>query len=159
MEGRLKQTSQTPFGDTFDALCPHYVAMGMPYDLYWDGEYGSKTAYREAYKLKLETEQRMADQSNWYMGQYIIAVLHAVPLLVAGLNTKGSNLPSYPDKPILEKQAEEKKTKNAEEERRKQEEDQTKLAMSVFQSAIAKINQNIVKRLEREKAQKAISGQ
>ena len=145
-EDSPKQPSQTPYGDTFDELCPHYLAMGMPYDLYWDGEVGSKTAYRKAYQIQMESKQRMTDQANWNMGQYIIAVLQAVPLFVGGLNTKGVNLPTYPDKPILEKHIEEKN----EEDRRKKEEDQQKLAMAMFQAMVTSFNKNTEGRKARE---------
>lgn len=150
-----KQTSLTPYGDTFDLLLPKYMAMGMTYDQYWDGEVGMKTAYREAYRDRIEQEQRIADRNNWLMGQYIMSALNAVPLLVAGLNVKrGTTLPKYPEKPFYDTMDEQKK----EEDRQKREEDQTRLAMAMFQSAIERFNGNIQKRLE-EEAKAAPSGQ
>ena len=148
-----KQTSPTPYGDIFDELAPHYLLMGMTWDEYWDGEYGMKKACREAYKMRIENEQRMTDTSNWYMGQYIMAVLQCVPLLVGGLNVKETTqLPSYPDKPFLEKAEAEKK----EEHRKKAEEDRTMAAMALFQAGIEKFN----KRFEKEqKAKATTSGQ
>ena len=142
-----KQTSLTPYGDIFDELFPHYLLMGMTPEQYWDGEYGLKTAYRKAYTLRLENEQRISDRNNWYMGQYIIAALQAVPLFVGGFNTKGANIPSYPDKPFFQQEEERKK----EEVRKKNEEDQSKLAMALFQAMTAKFNKNIEKRLERQR--------
>ena len=147
--------SATPYGDIFDEMLPHYLAMGMPYDMYWDGEYGTKTAFRKAYQIRLENEQRMADVNNWYMGQYLIGALQAVPLFVGGLNTKGITLPEYPDKPFLQKAEEKKK----EEDRQKQEEDQSKVAQALFQQMVAKMNGNIIRRLEREKREREGSGQ
>ena len=147
-DGQPKQTSPTPYGDTFDELLPHYMAMGMTYDEYWDGEYGTKKACRKAYRIRMENEQRRADLNNWYMGQYMIAVLQAVPLLVAGLNVKHtSNLPQYPDKPFLEKIEEQKK----EEVRKQKEEDQSRMAMALFQAMTLKFNKNVEKRLAKEK--------
>ena len=152
MEDRLteddkpKQTSPTPYGDIFDEALPHYMAMGMTYDEFWEGEYGRKKACRKAYQIRIENEQKLADRQNWYMGQYLINVLQAVPLFVAGFNTKGANLPDYPDKPYFEKFEEQKK----EESRKKHEEDQSKLAMAMFQAMTAKFNKNIEKRLEKQ---------
>lgn len=144
MGDRLTETSLTPYGDIFDEVLPSYMAMGMTYDQYWDGEVGMKTAYRNAYRARIEQEQRIADRNNWLMGQYIISVLNSVPLLVAGLNVKkGANLPQYMEKPIYERMDAEKK----EEDRKKYEENQTKLAMSMFQAGIEKFNRNILKRL------------
>ena len=111
--------------------------MGMPYDMYWDGEYGTKKAFRKAYQIRMETEQRLADRNSWYIGQYMMNVLHAVPLLVAGLNVKNTaNLPKYPEKPYYELAEEKKK----EEVQRKSREDQQKLAMAFFQAGVAKFN-------------------
>lgn len=133
------------FGDIFDALCPQYMAIGMTPEQYWDGESGLKKLYREAYRIRMETEQRVADRNNWYMGQYLISALQAVPLLVAGLNVKSSTrLPKYPDKPFLEQFEEEKKEKA----RKQKQEDQTMLAMAMFQAGIEKFNRNFMNRQE-----------
>ena len=127
--------------------------MGMTYDEFWDGEYGTKHACRKAYQIRIENEQRLADRNNWYMGQYILSVLQAIPLLVAGLNVKNtSNLPKYPEKPFFDQFEERKK----EETRKQKEEDQMKLAMAMFQAGIAKFN----KRFQKEEKPKAVeSGQ
>lgn len=137
-----KQTSPTPLGDTFDEALPHYLSIGMPYDLYWDGEFGTKRAYRKAYELQLERDQRLDDKSNWYLGQYIMAALKTTPLLVAGLNVKqGAQLPGYIEKPFFEAAEEQKK----EEVRRKKEENQQKMAMAMFQAMAAQFNKNFEK--------------
>lgn len=150
-----QKTSSTPCGDIFDDQLPYYLAMGMPYDLFWDGEYGTRRAFLKSYRIRLENERRMADVNNWYMGQYIIAALQAVPLFVGGLNTKGITLPEYPGKPFLETAEARKK----EEDRQKYEEDQSKIAMAMFQAAISKFNKNVEKRLEKEKQEREGSGQ
>ena len=143
-----KQTSETPYGDIFDELFPHYLLMGMTPEQYWDGEGMLKKAYRKAYQMRIENEQRIADRNNWYMGQYLISVLQAVPLLVAGLNVKSTTrLPEYPDKPFFEKIEAQKN----EEVRKKQEEDQTKLMMAMFQAGVARFN----KRMEQQSAAKS----
>lgn len=144
-----EQAAPKSYGDIFDELFPHYLVFGMTPEQYWDGESWLKPAYRKAYTLRLENEQRISDRNNWYMGQYLIAAIRTVPLLVAGLNVKSSTkLPDYPEKPFLE-EAEFKKNEDM---RRKREEDQQKLAMAMFQAMTMKLNRNIEKRLEREKA-------
>ena len=146
-EKQSKQTSPYPYGDIFDELFPHYLLMGMTPEQYWDGESGWKKAFREAYRMRMENEQKLADQQNWYMGQYIMCVLQSVPLLVGGVNVKPSTkLPDYPDKPFLERLEAEKK----EEVRKKKEEDQSRLAMAMFQAMITKFNKNVEERLERQ---------
>ncbi len=153
-EEEPEQTSPTPYGDIFDQVLPNYMAMGMTYEQFWDGEFGTKTAYREAYRIRIEQEQRIADRNNWLMGQYVMSALSAVPLLVAGLNVKrGTKLPEYPDKPFYDRLDADRK----EEDRKKREEDQAKLAMAMFQAGIEKFNKNLQRRQEVEKA--AESGQ
>ena len=144
-EDAPQQTESRSYGDIFDEFLPQYMAIGMTYDEYWDGEFGTKRAARKAYEIRMRNEQMMADRLNWYMGQYIISALSATPLLVSGFNVKqGSNIPDYIDKPILEKAEENQK----EEVRKKQEEDQTKMAMAMMQAAFNKFN----KRFERKPA-------
>ena len=147
-EDEPKQTGPHPYGDTFDELFPHYLLMGMTPEQYWDGESQLKPAYRKAYELRMENEQKLADRNNWYMGQYLIRALQAVPLFVGGFNTKGVHLPEYPDKPFLETYEAQKK----EEVRKKQEEDQTRLAMAMMQAAINRFNKNFEKRQQEAKA-------
>ena len=144
-----RQASPTPYGDTFDELLPHYMARGMSYQDYWDGESGMKRAVRKAFEIRLENEQKLADRQNWYMGQYMIMVLQCVLLLVGGLNVKPSTrLPEYPDKPFFDKFEAMKK----QEADRKSQEDQTRLAMALFQEGIEKFNRNFMKKQEQEKA-------
>ena len=146
-DGETKQTSPTPYGDMFDALAPHYMAIGMTWEQFWDGECGMKKAFREANRIRLENEQKLADMNHWYMGQYIIAAIQAVPLMVPGVNMKkGASLPDYPDKPFFEKQEALKK----EEARKQHEEDQSKLAMAMFQAMTTRFNKNVEKRLAQQ---------
>ena len=150
-EEGTQQTESRSYGDIFDELFPHYLIMGMTPEQYWDGESELKIAYRKAYQLKSEMEQRMADRNNWYMGQYLIAVLQSVPLLVGGLNVKSSTrLPEYPSQPFLEKAMAEKKQAV----KKKHEEDQMALAMAMFHAGVEKFNRNILKRQQEQEARR-----
>ena len=123
------------------------MAIGMTYDEYWDGEYGTKRAARKAYEIRVRNEQILADRQNWLMMQYIRAVFAATPLLVGGLNVKsGTNLPELPQKPFLEQAEEQKK----EEVRKQKEEDQMKLATALMQQTFLRFN----KRFEKDQAKK-----
>lgn len=139
------QTGPQSYGDIFDRLLPEYMAIGMTYDEYWDGEFGTKRAARKAFEIRIKNEQMMADRQNWYMGQYLMFVLRATPLLVGGLNVKATTrLPEYPEKPFYEQYEEQKK----EEVRKKKEEEQAKLAMAMMHAMFNKFN----KRFEERKA-------
>ena len=150
MENRLtEKPSDHPYGDAFDAFLPHYLAMGMPFDLYWDGEYGTKTAYRDAYRIRIENEQRFADWNCWNMAQYLMVVSKATALYVNGFVPKGTQLEKFPSKPFLEEAEDRKK----EEDIKKKQEDQSMAAMAMFQAFVSQFNKNVEKRLEREKQQ------
>lgn len=157
MDNRLtgdnpKQAGSKSYGDIFDEFLPEYMAIGMTYDEYWNGEFGTKRAARKAYAIRTKNQQILADRQNWYLGQYMKRVLESTALLVAGLNVKkGAKLPEYPDKPFFETFEEQKK----EEVRKQKEEDQIKLAMAMMHAAFNRFN----KRFEQRQAegQKAIA--
>lgn len=136
-------------GKIFDELFPHYMVMGMTPEQYWDGENWLKPAFRKAYQLKMENEQKLADRQNWYLGQYIAKALQAVQqvVLVPGFNAKKNiSMPDYPDKPFFETIEEQKK----EEARKKKEEDQSKLAMAMFHAMAAQFNKNFEKKKQEQ---------
>ena len=150
-----QQTESRSYGDIFDEFLPEYMAIGMTYDEYWDGEFGTKRAARKAYAIRIKNEQILADRQNWSLGQYMAAVLRSVPLLVAGLNVKPSTkLPDYPQKPFLETIEEQKK----EEVRKRKEEDQMKLAMAMMHAAFNKFNKRFEERQAAEKAKAVATG-
>lgn len=152
-EEQPQQTSPYPYGDIFDELFPHYLLMGMTPEQYWDGENFLKKAYRKAYRMRMENEQRLADRNNWYMGQYMVRVLQCVPLLVGGLNVKPSTrLPEYPDKPFMEQYEAEHKAAVL----KKNEEDRAQMAMAMFQASIEKFNKHFV---QKQEAKDKASGQ
>lgn len=146
---KSKQTSPTPYGDIFDRLFPHYLVMGMTPEQYWDGESGLKKAYREAYRIRRENEDRIADRNMWLQGMYIRDALQSVAYIVNGFAPKGAKLEPYPDKPRLEKAEEEKR----EEVQKKKEENQMTLAMAMMQAFADQFNKNRAKK--QQKAQEA----
>lgn len=66
------------YTETFEKLCPLYMAMGMSYELYWDGDPEAATMYRKAYRLK----QNMANEMAWIQGAYIYDALCAVSPII-----------------------------------------------------------------------------
>lgn len=159
-EDQPRQTSRTPYGDFFDELLPQYMAIGMPYDLFWDGPPGARKAFLKAYQIRTETEQRVADSRFWQMGQYIRDALKSVQLKAVAVPVeKIKGLDHYPEKPYMVQADEERKLKEKKaktEEIRKKQEDQSKLAMAMFQSFVTRMNGSITKKLEK---QQAVTGQ
>ncbi len=61
----------------FSDLCPQYMAMGMTYDEYWNGEADKCMYAREAHQLKI----REANERDCRMGYYVYdAVSKLYPL-------------------------------------------------------------------------------
>lgn len=55
----------------FETQCPKYMAMGMTYDEYWNGDPWLVKYYREAYKERLRAQNTM----NYMQASYIYEVL------------------------------------------------------------------------------------
>lgn len=141
------------YSDIFRKAFPEYLAMGMPAKEYWEGEADLVTGYREAYRIRIENEERAWDRDAWLAGIYIQKALASVPLLVNGFVPKGAHTQEYPEKPMLQKAHEEKR----EADRKKSEEEKTKLAMALMQAAVNKFNKNFLKR-QAEKQKREVAG-
>lgn len=121
----------------------------MSAEEYWDGEPWLVKSYREAYRIRVESESRAADINAWRVGEYIRQALVSVPVTVNGWAPKGHSLRDYPDKPMSMAAEEQKR----ETDRKKQEENKQELAQAMFHAFAEKMNRNIRKRLEKEQEQ------
>ena len=64
----------------FERACPHYMAMGMTYEQFWDGDISAHRAYREAKRIRLSEQNQMA----WLQGLYVYeAIADLAPVLKA----------------------------------------------------------------------------
>lgn len=70
--------------------------MGMTREEFWEQDSTLVIAYRKAWEIRQEQENRMA----WLQGLYIHHALASVPIVVQGFAKKSSKLPSYPEKPF-----------------------------------------------------------
>lgn len=107
----VKQKGKAPsltFTELFDKLCPMYMAMGMSYAEFYDGDPTLVIPYREAYLQK----RRMANHDLWMQGRYIYDALCAVYPLFR-FSFKGGEIRSEPyveePYPLTEKEAEERR--------------------------------------------------
>ena len=106
-----KEESETPISDMLDRSCAYYMAIGIPYDEFWNGDYTRLKFEVEAHKIRLEEK----NQELWLQGLYVFdAVSAAVNNAMAG---KGHQKQKYREKPIRitelseeEKSAEKEKT-------------------------------------------------
>ena len=79
-------------------VLPYYLAIGMPYDLFWNGDPTLVRVYREAHELR--NEQR--NQEMWVQGLYnykaFKTVIEAFSYGMSG--GSGSKPSDYPTEPI-----------------------------------------------------------
>lgn len=130
----------------FREAFPHYIVMGMSAEEFWDGDPWLAKAYRKAYQIRLENENRIADRDAWRLGQYMRYALSSIAIVVNGFVPKGYHMTEYPEKPMTVT-AEEQKN---EEVRKKQEDNKQAMAQAMFHAFAEKMNKNIRRRLERE---------
>ena len=89
-----KPKSDTPIADMLDKLCPYYMALGVTYDEFWNGDYTHLKYYIE--KNKLENGKR--NHELWLQGLYnYIAFTTA---LENAFSKKGSAPKRYIEKPL-----------------------------------------------------------
>lgn len=68
------------FSEIADEQCPHYMAIGVPRDEYWHGDYTQLADYREAHKIKLDMENYYACLQGAYVYDalcFVSPILHA----------------------------------------------------------------------------------
>ena len=46
--------------EAFENVCPAYMAYGMTYEQFWDGDVSAHKAYREAHKLRMKERNTFA---------------------------------------------------------------------------------------------------
>ena len=91
-------------------LCPDYMAMGMTWDEYWDGDPQMTVAFRKMHRMKQESR----NQEMWLQGMYIYeALLDASPMF-RDLVKEAKPIP-YPTKPYPLNREDSEKRKEQEE--------------------------------------------
>ena len=87
---------QKTVAQLLDEAFPHYLAMGMTEEQYWDKDVTLAISYRKAYKIK----QEEANYQAWLNGLYFWKALQTAPIFVNGFMPKGARVDPYFDKPI-----------------------------------------------------------
>lgn len=81
--------------EIFYKYLPYYLSIGMPYDLFWDGDCRLVEAYRRAEELR----QRMTNQHLWLQGLYFYEALCDVSPVLRAFAKKGVKPSPYPNEP------------------------------------------------------------
>lgn len=127
-------------------MCPQYMAMGMTYEEYWDKECDMAPAFREAYRLRKEDENRAA----WLQGMYVYeAICDASPILHAFARS-GTRAHPYAKEPYeYIKRRKTKAEKNAE---------KTQKTVEYMQKMAAMFNQNFEKKQKEKELNAMMQG-
>lgn len=150
-EKRERQKRPNTISEIFRMAFPQYLAIGMTAEQFWDGEGWLVKSYREAHRIRMETDLRVRDRDAWNLGNYIRHALVSVGITVNGFAPKNHRLSPYPERPFVEKYDAEKAEGEKEEARKKAQENQQTLAKAMFQAFAEKMNRGIRDRLEKEK--------
>ena len=152
---RIQEDEEKSFSEIFHELFPHYLAIGMTWEQYWEQDCSLVRDYRKAFKIRLENERnhwmRIHDNAAWLNGLYLRNALNSTYLLVNGFVPKGTRAIDYPEKPLMELEEERQKK----EDKQKREEAQMKYAMAMMHAQVVQFNKNFLQRQkEQEKKQK-----
>lgn len=105
--GESKDFAALSYTEVFYTHLPYYLAIGMPYDLYWNGDCRLTECYRRAEEIK----QRQRNQELWLQGMYIYEALCDVSPILQAFAKKGTKPTPYTSEPyaITAKQVQEKR--------------------------------------------------
>ena len=103
-------TSPQSFTDIFEAVCPLYMAMGMTYEQFWNGEVEMAAAYRKADQIR----RRRINEELWLEGIYMA---DALSVTVGNMFSKGAKH-QYPSEPLPITEAEQQERREREQKAR-----------------------------------------
>ena len=83
------------FTDSFEKACPEYMALGMTYDEFWNGDPCRAKYYREAEEIR----QKKRDYDMWLQGRYVYDALCAVSPLLHAFAPSGTQAIDYTEEP------------------------------------------------------------
>lgn len=100
-------------GQHFDEQFPHYLAIGMSYDEFWNQDSDLVHAYRLAHQIQL----REKNQLLWMQGRYFYDALSAVSPVLNAFAKAGTQAEKYAEWPypitLAERVAEEERVAKA----------------------------------------------
>ena len=114
--GQGSSSSLSTYTERFYELFPYYLAIGMTYEQYWDGDCTLPKYYRKAEELRNEKR----NQELWLQGMYIYEAICDVAPILHAFAKKGTKPTPYSSKPYpltnkqVEQEEEEKQRKLAE---------------------------------------------
>lgn len=86
-----EQGVEQSFSDVLDKLCAYYMALGVPCDEFWNGDYTLLKYYADRHKIAVEQQ----NEQLWLQGMYFYEALNVA---LAQAFSKHSSA-KYPEKP------------------------------------------------------------
>lgn len=121
--GDSERVAALSYTEVFYKHLPYYLSIGMPCELFWDGDCRLTESYRRAEEIKL----RKKNQDLWLQGMYIYEALCDVSPVLQAFAKKGTKPTPYSSEPyaITEQQVRERRER---EERLRYEKTKAKMA-------------------------------
>lgn len=126
------------YTERFEEICPSYMAIGMTYEQFWDGDSTMVIAYRKADRLKADIVNRNA----WLQGMYVYEALCDVAPIVRAFS-KAKSPTKYRSEPFELREPEIKKEVETKEDK------SDKRAKTVMEIFMASFNQRMMKKGEK----------
>ena len=126
------------YTDLFEKQCPEYMAMGMTYDEFWNGDGLMVKSVRKAYEIKREKE----NFDMWLQARYIYDVMCCLSPIYRAFSTATEPIPFH-DKPYALTEAQAEKSREDEE---KKKYEQTRVAIM---NMVNKVNKKIMEKGEK----------
>lgn len=109
-EGDGRTAPHFSYTDTFYEAFPHYLAMGMTYEQYWNGDVDLVRYYKKAQEIKNQRK----NQELWLQGMYIYEVLCDVAPIYHAFAKSGTKPRPYSEQPYpLTQEEQEQKEERA----------------------------------------------
>ena len=101
-EHRAVRSPLITYTERFYEVLPYYMAIGMTYEQFWDGDPMLAKYYREAEEIRTERK----NQELWLQGMYIYEALCDVAPVLHSFAKRGTKPAKYSESPypITEKQ-------------------------------------------------------
>lgn len=95
MAGELPSSPLLTYSEKFHEVFPHYLAIGMTYEQFWDMDCTLVVAYRKAEEIR----NAKRNQELWLQGMYFYEALCDVAPILRAFAKKGTRPLKYPSEP------------------------------------------------------------
>lgn len=105
-EGDAEASPPFTYAKKFHEAFPQYLAIGMTYEQFWDGDCTLVVDYRKAEEIR----NRKLNQEMWLQGMYFYEALCDVAPIIRAFGKKGTRPHKYPSEPYSLTEKERKAT-------------------------------------------------